>query len=200
MCGALPQALVVHKFEINEDNEMKNRILAIGTLLLSMCAGAFAQKTNVDWDRKGDFSIYHTYAWQKSPNPAPGLWNQRVTDGIDQQLAAKGFTKVDSNPDVWVTYSNTLSEQKQLAGTGYGFGPGWGWGWGWGPRISTVDYNTYITTNGTLVIEMADAKSHQLQWRGSATSTLSDNSDKNLKTLKSALEKLFKQFPPKEKN
>jgi hypothetical protein len=30
--------------------------------------------------------------------------------------------------------------------------------------------------------------------------TLSDNSDKNLKTLKSALDNLFKQFPPKEKN
>lgn len=179
---------------------MKNRILAIGALLLSMCSGALAQKTNVDWDRKADFSIYHTYAWQKSPNPAPGLWDQRVIDGIDQQLAAKGFTKVDSNPDVWVMYSNTLSEQKQLVGTGYGFGPGWGWGWGWGPQISTVDYNTNITTNGTLVIEVADAKSHQLQWRGSATATLSDNSEKNLKTLKSALDKLFKQFPPKEKN
>jgi len=46
----------IHKFEINEGAELKNIIPAIGTLLLSMCVGAFAQKTNVDWDRKADFS------------------------------------------------------------------------------------------------------------------------------------------------
>ena len=179
---------------------MKNRILVFSALFLLTCISAFAQKTNVDWDRKADFSTYHTYAWQKSPNPAPGLWDQRVIGGIDQQLAKKGFQKVDSNPDVWVTYSNSLANQQQVVGTHYGMGPGWGWGWGWGPRLSTVEYNTYITKQGTLVIELADAKNQQLLWRGSATDTLSDNSDKNIKILDSALSKLFKQYPPKNKN
>ncbi len=96
-----------------------------------------------------------------------------------------------------MVYSNSLTDQKEVVGTDYGMGPGWGWGWGWGP--STVEYNTYVTKEGTLVVELADAKNHQLLWRGSATSALSNNSDKNIKTLHHALNKLFKEYPPHEK-
>jgi len=154
----------------------------------------FAQKVNVDWDRNADFSSFHTYAC-----PAQGLWNQRIVDGIDQQLAARGLSKVDKDPDLRVVYSKSLKDQKQVVGTGYGFGPGWGWGWGWGPGISTVQYNTYITREGTLVVELANAKTPQLLWRGSATATISDNSEKNIKTLDKALSKLFKDYPPAKK-
>jgi Domain of unknown function (DUF4136) len=180
---------------------MNKRILAIAAFWLFVSTGvAYAQKINVDWDRSANFTTYHTYAWQKSPHPAKGFWDQRITDGVDKQLAAKGFKKVDSNPDVWVAYSNSLKDQKEVVGTDYGFGPGWGWGWGWGgPGISTVQYNTYVTKEGTLVVEMADAKDKQLLWRGSATDTISDNSDKNIKNLDNALNKLFKNYPPKDK-
>ena len=106
---------------------------------------------------------------------------------------------MDKDPDLRVVYSKSLKDQKQVVGTGYGFGPGWGWGWGWGPGISTVQYNTYITREGTLVVELANAKTPQLLWRGSATATISDNSEKNIKTLDKALSKLFKDYPPAKK-
>ena len=61
---------------------------------------------------------------------------------------------------------------------------------GGGP--STVTYNTYVTKQGTLVVDIADAKNKQLLWRGSATDTISDNSNKNIKTLDNAVNKLFK--------
>jgi hypothetical protein len=180
-------------------SKVKNRLFAVAALCLLSSAAAFAQKINVDWDRQADFSKFHTYAWQKSPHPATGLWDQRVIDGVDQQLSAKGFTKVDANPDLWVVYSNSISDQKQVVGTGYGMGPGWGWGRGWGGGIGTVEYNTYITKQGTLVVELADANNHQLMWRGAATATISDNSDKNIKLLNNVLGKLFKSYPPSEK-
>jgi hypothetical protein len=180
-------------------SKVTNRLCVVAALCLLSTVVAFAQKTNIDWDRQADFTKFKTYAWQKSPHPATGLWDQRVTDGVDKQLAAKGFTKVGSSPDLWVVYSNSISDQKQVVGTGYGMGPGFGWGWGWGRGIRTVQYNTYITKEGTLVVELADANSHQLMWRGSATATISDNSDKNIKTLNSALTKLFKGYPPIEK-
>ena len=72
-------------------------------------------------------------------------------------------------------------------------------GVGLGRGIDTVQYNTYITKEGTLVVELADPKSQQLMWRGSAAATISDNADKNIKTLNSALSKLFKNYPPREK-
>jgi hypothetical protein len=177
---------------------MKSRILSLIVLSLTFATIAVAQKTNVDWDRGEDFSQFHTYAWQKSPHPAKGLWDQRIVEGVDKQLQAKGLKKVESDPDVWVVYSNSIRDQKQVVGTGYNMGPAWGWGYGWGGP-STTTYNTYVTREGTLVVELADAKTHQLLWRGSATSTISDKSDKNIKTLNNALNKLFKDYPPKGK-
>jgi len=177
---------------------MKKRVvLAIIALGLLLSTAALAQKVNVDWDRSEDFSKFHTYAWQKSPHPAKGLWDQRIIDGVDKQLQAKGMQKVDSDPDLWVVYSNSIKDQKQVVGTGYNMGPGWGWGWWGGPTTTT--YNTYVTREGTLVVELANAKDHQLMWRGSATATISENSDKNIKTLNNALNKLFKNYPPSEK-
>ena len=170
-------------------------VLVVMTLLIS--SAAVAQKTNVDWDRQANFSQYHTYAWQKSPHPAKNFWNDRIMDAIDKQLQAKGLTKVDSNPDLWVVYSNSIHDQKEVVGTGYNMGPYWGWGYWGGPTTTT--YNTWVTKIGTLVVEISDPKQHDLLWRGSATDTISDNSNKNIKTLDKAVAKLFKDYPPKGK-
>src|SRR5215472_1409352 len=174
---------------------MKARTLP--TLLVTLLAltAAYGQKVNVDWDRSADFSKFHTYAWQTSTHPAKGLWNQRIIDGINQQLQSKGLKLVDSNPDLWVVYSNSIKKDQQVVGTGYNMGPGWGWGWWGGPTTTT--YNTYTYKEGTLVVDIADANGHTLLWRGTATDSVSDNSDKNIKTLNNAISKLFKNFPPK---
>jgi Domain of unknown function (DUF4136) len=175
------------------------RIFALVVLGLLASSAAVAQKTNIDWDRQANFSQYHTYMWQKSPHPAKGFWDERIMSAVDQQLQAKGLTKVDSNPDLWVVYSNSIHDQKEVVGTGYNYGPGWGWGgWGYmGPTTTT--YNTYVTKLGTLVVEISDVKQKDLLWRGSATDTISDNSNKNIKTLDKAVAKLFKGYPPTAK-
>jgi hypothetical protein len=173
---------------------MKKRVFAAVALCFLLSTVAFAQKTDIDWDRSANFSNFHTYMWLQSPHPAKGLWHQRIMDAVDQQLQAKGLTKVDSNADLTVGYSNSIHDQKEVIGSGYGFGPGWGWGY-WGP--GNVTYNTYVTKEGTLVVELADAKNKQMLWRGSATNTISDNSNKNINNLDKAVTKLFKNFPPK---
>ncbi len=175
---------------------MKRRVLAGLVFCVVVSTVAFAQKINTDWDRSANFANFHTYMWEPSPHPAKNFWNDRIMDAIDKQLQAKGFTKVDSNPDMWVVYSNSIKDQKQVVGTGYNMGPGWGWGWWGGP--SSVTYNTYVTKEGTLVVDIADAKDKNLLWRGDATDTISDNTNKNINNLNKAVEKLFKNFPPKE--
>lgn len=174
-----------------------NRQLVVLAFCLLVSAAALAQKTNVDWDRSTNFSQFHTYAWEPSPQPAKGLWDQRIIDGVNQQLQAKGLQLVQSNPDLWVVYTSHIHDQSQVVGTGYNFGPSWGWGpWWGGPQ--TVAYTTFITKEGTLVVEMANAKTQELEWRGSVTDTIKDNSNKNIKTLDKSISKLFKNYPPSE--
>lgn len=178
---------------------MYKRLFSLAVLCCLFTTLALAQKIETDWDRTANFSNFHTYAWEPSPHPAKGFWNDRIIDGVDKALQAKGLSKVDANanPDMWVVYSNSIKDQKQVVGTGYNMGPGWYWG-GWGGP-SSVTYNTYVTKEGTLVVELADAKNKQLLWRGSATDTISDNSNKNINNLNKAITKLFQKYPPQEK-
>jgi hypothetical protein len=48
---------------------------------------------------------------------------------------------------------------------------------------------------GTLIVNLYDAKAKQLVWRGIATGTLSDNGDKNQNLVHKAVEKMFKKYP-----
>jgi hypothetical protein len=171
---------------------MKMRVSAVAVLCMFLSAVAFAQKTQVDWDKSANFAGYRTYMWENSPNPAKGAWNQRILDAIDKQLQAKGLTKVDSNPDLWVVYSNSVRNETDVVGVGYVPGPSWGTS---GPAA----HHTYVTKLGTLVVDLADTKGKQLVWRGSVTGAITDNNDKNISNLDKAVAKLFQKYPPKQK-
>jgi len=66
---------------------------------------------------------------------------------------------------------------------------------GWGQAITTPE--TY--TVGTLVVDLFDVRTMQLVWRGAGTETLSDKPEKDTQKLNKAVEKMFKDFPPKSK-
>ena len=50
---------------------------------------------------------------------------------------------------------------------------------------------------GTLVVDLYDAKTKQLIWRGSAEDTVSNDAAKNEKNLDKSVVKMFKKFPPR---
>jgi hypothetical protein len=50
---------------------------------------------------------------------------------------------------------------------------------------------------GQLVIDIGDAKTKKLLWMANSSDTLSDKPDKNQKKLDKALNKIFKDFPPR---
>jgi hypothetical protein len=169
---------------------------AICTLFfMALLGSAFAQKVQTDFDHQANFSQYKTYSWQEI-KPANSLWDARIKNAVDAQLAAKGWTQVPSGGDVAVVAIKTTQTQRTLQTFYNGFGGGWGWrrfgGRGFGDATTTEqDYK-----EGTLVIDLYDAKIKQLIWRGSAEDTLSDNAGKNEKNLDKGVVKMFKAFPP----
>jgi hypothetical protein len=113
---------------------------------------------------------------------------------VDAQLAAKGWTLVASGGDVAVVAIKTTQTQKQLQTFYDGIGGGWRWRGFGGMGESTTTETDY--KEGTLVVDLYDAKTKQLIWRGSAEDTLSDKADKNEKNLDKGVAKMFKKFPP----
>lgn len=171
------------------------RTTICSVLFLAMLGSAFAQQVQTDFDHQANFSQYKTYSWQEIKDQNP-LWDSRIKNVVDGQLAAKGWTPVDSGGDVAVVAIKTTQTQRTLQTFYDGFGGGWGWrrfgGGGFGSSTTTEqDYK-----EGTLVIDLYDAKNKQLIWRGSAEDTLSDKAAKNEKKLEKGVEKMFKNFPP----
>jgi hypothetical protein len=170
-------------------------LTSVGIALLSATA-SFAQQVKTDYDRGADFRQYKTYSWQKVQTQDP-LWVDRIKTAVNASLAAKGLTPVESGGDVAIVAIETTQNQRTLNTFYDGFGGGWRWrgGMGFGNATTTVD-NYKV---GTLVVDLFDTHTKTLIWRGSASDTLSDKSDKNIKNLDKGVQKMFDHFPPDEK-
>jgi Domain of unknown function (DUF4136) len=99
--------------------------VVLGFSFMLMTGTALAQKVTIDYDRNADFSKYKTYAFGQG-TPAPEtLMNQRIQEAIERQLAEKGLTRVENNPDLIVVYHCAVDKRTQLSTT---YLDGWGWG------------------------------------------------------------------------
>ena len=177
---------------------MQIRTLAVAAALSFVSAGAFAQDVKVDFDKAADFTKYKTFAIKLGTSWNNPLGEKRVLAEIQQGLTEKGWTATtdDAKADAIVVLHGATEKQKSLNtfySGGYG-GYGWRGGWGGGMGTSTTTVDEY--TVGTLVVDIFDAKSKQLVYRGTATDELSNKPEKNAKKLAKASDKLFKDFPP----
>jgi hypothetical protein len=173
-------------------NTQRTIVPLVGLALLTATA-SIAQQVKTDYDRDADFGHYRTYSWEKVQTQ-DSLWVERIKQAVNSALAAKGWTQVDSGGDVAVVAMETTQSQQTLNTFYDGIGGGWRWrGFGgFGDSTTTVD--TYKV--GTLVVDLFDTGTKKLIWRGSASDTLSDKSDKNIKTLDKGVQKMFDHFPP----
>jgi hypothetical protein len=170
-------------------NKLYFRLLGLG--LVSVCL--LLAKVTTDYSHSADFGQYHTYSWTKV-QAGDQLWQDRIMQDVDSQLQEKGWQKVPSGGDAAVAAFGSTKEQPTLTTFYDGMGGGWFWrGFGEGMATTTVE-NTPI---GTLVVDIFDANTKHLIWRGMASETLSGKPEKNEKKLGDAVQDMFKHFPPK---
>ena len=171
---------------------MNRTMMTTATGALLFATAVFGQHVKTDYDRTTDFSQYKTYSWEKVQTQDP-LWVERIKSAVNAEMTAKGFAEVASGGDVSVIAVEMTTTQRSLNTFYDGLGGGWRFGGGFGEATTTVD--AYKV--GTLVVDLFDAKTKKLMWRGSASDTLSDKSDKNIKNLDKGVQKMFDHFPPK---
>jgi Domain of unknown function (DUF4136) len=173
--------------------KVQNTIFFSIAMLLVLTAASFAQQVKTDYDHNANFGQYKTYSWEKVQTRDP-LLVDRIKDAVNGALTAKGWTQVDSGGDVSVV-ATEITQNQQTLNTFYdGFGGGRRWG-GFGDATTTTE--TYKV--GSLVVDLFEAKTKTLIWRGSSSDTLSNNADKNTKNLDKGVQKMFAHFPPEEK-
>jgi hypothetical protein len=178
----------------------KKLTLALLTLLVAP-AVIVAQKTSYDFEKSANFAAFKTYAHKQGTPVGQQLIDDRIVTAIDTQLATKGLSKAAAEPDVFVVYHMAFDKEKDIStyssgGGGYG-AYGWGWGGGWAGGTTTTQVRDILM--GTLVIDMADAKKGQLVWRGMGVKEVDTQAkpEKRDKSITKAVEKIFKNYPPK---
>jgi hypothetical protein len=164
---------------------MKRQMITALALAVLMVGVVYAQHVTTDSDSAAPFATYKTYAWTPGTASAISLSEQRIHDGVNAQLQGKGMTQVNSNPDVFVATHVTTHTVPQVIADG--FGP-----WGFGAGMATVQ--TY--TEGSLIVDLYDATTKKMVWRGVATATVSSKPEKNAAKIDKSLMKMFARYPP----
>jgi len=171
-------------------------------------AVALAQDS-YDYRRDVNFAGIRTFAFKATPPMDPvaaktttydsPLVRERTQAAIAAQLESRGMRRSDENPDVYIVTRRTFEVETTYYGPyGYGWGPyavgygpyygGWG---GWG------GWDSYSWLEGTLTVDMEDARSGQLLWRGIETKHVHQTSKpaKRDKRVFEEVKDVFKHFP-----
>lgn len=163
-------------------------LLAIPLLCAAMILPALADDVKVDYNHSTNFNQIKTYSWSEV-HTSNSIWDARVKEAIDKQLAAKGWVEVPAGGNVALVAVQKVAIRQQYDTIYDGFG-GRRWG-GMGDSTLTVD--SYKV--GTLIVSIFDAPSKQLIWRGTSSRDLAGSPGKNAKKLNSDIGKMFKKFP-----
>jgi len=188
----------LQKMSLLQTNTIKNfnmktlqLVSLFGLFILTACSSVYV---NTDYDKKANFSSYKTYAFLKSgidKAEISDLDKKRILYAIDDAMAAKGFTKSE-NPDILISIFTKERERVDMYQS-YSFG--WGWNPWWG-----FNYNRPITTTeGTLLIDVLDAKTKELIWQGKGSGYLTQNIDKKDARIQEFVTKILEKYPPQLK-
>ncbi len=167
---------------------MKARALTVCALFLLVAAPVFAQQVSVNYDHSASFAQYHTYAWgsNNSNQIQNSILAQVAQQDINAAMQGKGLQMVqeNQNPDVILTANGGMRQQTSYSAWGMrGIGGGMGG--------ITPEQNV----EATMIVDLYDAKTHSLIWRGIAQNTLNNNGNKNQEMVEKAVQKMFKQWP-----
>jgi hypothetical protein len=172
---------------------MKNLSFILLLFLLASCSSV---SVNSDYDKKVDFTSYKTYAYLKNAIDKveiSDLDKKRILRSIDEAMTTKNFTKSET-PDVLISIFTKENERVDVynnSGFGFGWSPFWGMG---------IGYNHVNTTpEGTLIIDILDAKTKELVWQGEGSGYLTKDTDKKDERIKEFVDKILAQYPPVKK-
>ncbi len=167
----------------------------IPLLLLFVLASCSSVRVNSDYDKKANFNSYKTYAYLKSAVDKveiSDLDKKRILHSIDDALVTKGFTKSET-PDLLVSI---FTKENQRVDIYNNSGFGWGMGWGYNPYMGMGYSNVYSTPEGTLYIDLIDAKTKELVWQGEGSGYLTKDTEEKDARIKEFVDKILAQYPP----
>ena len=193
----------------------KIKLLALPFFAFLFLSSCVSVRVASDYSRETNFTEYKTYAFYKTGidrAQISDLDKKRILRAIDAEMASRGFTKSQS-PDILVSIFTKEREQVDVYNNNFGFGRFGGFGYGgfgfggfgfggfynpwlygggaFGPNVST-------RTEGSLFIDLIDAKNKELVWQGRGIGTLkqTDDIDKKEQRIQEFVAEILQAYPP----
>jgi hypothetical protein len=155
-----------------------------------------------------NFHGYKTFGWvnanvKKADRADNEIVDNNIKNAVSSELEEKGWRETEQQPDVLLDYNVTVQkgvkrEAEPVYGypyTGYFYSP---WRRRMGYYYNPGFFSGYRTYNvpfkeGTLTVNMVDAKNNKLIWQGWATGDLTSNNVTS-KDAKADVESIFKKL------
>ena len=143
--------------------------LAIATLAAVTIAGCAVMTVRSYAEPAAEFARYRTFAWAPEEQLATGdprldnnpFFQDRVRAEVEERLATLGFAKTAAGADLLVHYHANVTQRVDVNGADREFG-----------YCQQTECKPYIVEAGALAIDLIDARTRTLVWRGWADGTV----------------------------
>ncbi|WP_310991380.1 DUF4136 domain-containing protein [Aequorivita marina] len=168
-------------------------------LLVFVFASCSTVRVATDYDKEVNFNQYNSFAFFR-----PGIDKAQINDldkkrilrAIDHELTKKGMSKSDK-PSLLVSIFTKERERVDVYNNNFGMG------WGWSPWY----YGSYYggnsvsrSTEGTLFIDLIDAKTNNLVWQGMGKADLvTSNMERKEERINEIVMEILAEYPPGSK-
>jgi hypothetical protein len=119
------------------------------------------------------------------------ITSRALRTSIADAFIARGYGLDDTAPTFRVAYYASSREKLDIALWDYGYRGRW---WGAWRVPGPVSATTYYT-EGTVVIDVIDARTNELVWRGRGVARSSDDPGEFQRNLRQAVQAVVKKFP-----
>lgn len=178
--------------------------VATMALVLAACAPAPEVQTDVPPDAAlSSLRTFHLveaseYLGNTQPGETrPPFANSATSRALGQDIVADferhGYSENDQSPDVLVEYGTAVREADDPTDESYNYvwrSKDWR---GWGPGQNDATPAEY--DQGAVIIDVVDAKTKQLLWRGHVPADASDDVAVSVKRLDQAVDAILDHFP-----
>ena len=167
-------------------------VLAVSAVALTGCAS-----TNIHsyLERGADLGRYHTYAWSPADATSTGdprldgnpFFEERLQAAVEKQLATRGFEKTPGTPGLLLYYHASIAQRVDAYSTDLKYG-------------YCNECRPSVYDAGTIVIDLVDAHSSKLVWRGWAEDRFEgaiDNQQLMEKQIDNAVARILQRLPPR---
>jgi hypothetical protein len=165
-------------------------VAALGAFAMTACA-----TTNISSfvERGSDVRQYRTYSWGPASVQTTGdprldnnrFFQERVEAAVERNLNARGFAKATDPTDLLVRYYASIEQQVNADGTDR-------------PYVACEDCRPFVFDAGTIVVDLIDARTRRLVWRGWAEGSIDgviDNQAWMEKRVDEAVARILERLP-----